>query len=87
VKKQAVEKVSITLTIRWPLQRAGENGIADTLKHVEPIRHYIVFLHIRRFLTIRRFIKCNINPYPADRCLSMPVPNTDSRIIDFITTS
>jgi hypothetical protein len=35
------------------LQCTGKNGIADTLKPVEPIRHYIVFLLIRRFLKIR----------------------------------
>jgi hypothetical protein len=69
------------------LQRAGKNGIADTLKHVEPIRHGIVFLHMRRFLKIRRFNKCKSNEYLGDTCLSMPVPTTDSRLIDFITTS
>ena len=87
VKNQAVEKVSITITIRWSLQRAGKNGIAYTLEQVEPIWHDIVFLHIRRFLKIRRFIKCNSNSYPADTCLSMQVPKMDSGIIDFITTS
>ena len=50
VKNQTVEKAPVTLTIRWPLQRAGKNGIADPLKQVEPMRHDIVFLHKRRFL-------------------------------------
>jgi hypothetical protein len=52
VKNQAVEKASVTLTIRWSLQRAGKNGIADTLEQVEPIRHGSVFLHTERFLKI-----------------------------------
>jgi hypothetical protein len=43
------------------LQRAGKNGITDTLKHVEPIRHGIVFLHLNRFLKIRRIIKYEHN--------------------------
>jgi hypothetical protein len=43
------------------MQRPGKNGIADTLKHVEPIRHGIVFLHIKRFLKIRRIIKYRRN--------------------------
>ena len=87
VKNQTVEKVSITLAILWSLKRAGKNGIADTLKQVEPMGHGIEFLRKRRFLKIRRFIKCNCNPYPVSRCPPMPVPNTDSRIIDFVTTS
>jgi hypothetical protein len=87
VKNQAVEKASISLTIRWSLQHAGKNGIADTLEQAELIWHGIVFLHIRHFLKIRRINKYNNNPYLGDTCLSMPVPNMDSRIIDFITTS
>jgi hypothetical protein len=55
VKNQAIEKASVTLTIRWSLQRAGKNGISDTLKYVEPVWHDIVFLHIKRFLKFRRF--------------------------------
>jgi hypothetical protein len=50
VKNQAVEKASITPTILLSLQRTGEDGIADTLKQVEPSRHRMVFLHKRRFL-------------------------------------
>jgi hypothetical protein len=86
VKNKAVEKASIALTILWSLQCAGKNGIADTLKQVEPIRHDIVFLLIRRFLKIRRFNKCKSSKYLGDTCLSMPVPATNSGIIDFITT-
>lgn len=86
MKDQTVEKVSISLSIRWSLQSAGKNGIADTLKYVEPIRHGIVFLHMRCFLKIRRFNTCEINAYLGGRCLSMPVPTKNSGIIDFITT-
>jgi hypothetical protein len=50
VKNQAVEKVLIMLTTPWPLQCAGKNGIADTLKQVESIRHDMVFRHKRHFL-------------------------------------
>jgi hypothetical protein len=69
------------------LQRAGKNGITDTLKHVEPVWHDIVFLHIRRFLKIRRFNKCKSNEYLGSKCLSMPEPNTHSGMINFVNTS
>ena len=87
MKNKAVKKIPITLTIRWSLQRAGKNGIADTLEQIELIWHGIVFLHIKRFLKIRRFNKCKSNEYLEDTCLSMPVPNMDSGMIDFVTTS
>ena len=54
MKNQTVEKFSITLAILWSLQRAGKNGIADTLEQVELIWHGIVFLHLKRFRKIRR---------------------------------
>lgn len=62
VKDQAVEKVSITLTILWFSECAGKNGIADTLKQVEPMLHDIVFLHKRRFLKNWRIIEYESNP-------------------------
>jgi hypothetical protein len=62
VKNQAVEKVSIMLSIRRSLQRAGKNGIADTLKQVEPTGCGIVFLHKQLFLKIQRLANCNSNP-------------------------
>ncbi len=53
VKNQAVEKVSITLTILWSLQRSGKNGISDTLQHVQPNCYGIFFLHKKRFVKSR----------------------------------
>lgn len=58
-----------------------------TGNHLMRCLAYIVFLHIKRFLKIRRIIQYKRNPYPADTCLSIPEPNTDSGMIDFLIPS
>jgi hypothetical protein len=53
VKNKGVEKVSIALRVPGFPKHARENGIANTLKQVEPIRYHMVCLHQRFSLKIR----------------------------------